>query len=82
MLGEILGEIGSQIAISMVVGAVDTGVTWAHDKYNDFQKLKYIKSLLDVDDDVYLQDAVEYYDLLDNIDSLNFESRKKSIFNR
>lgn len=90
MLGELLGEIAlnvvgdvvsevAPIAIEAGVAAAKAGVDYAVDKYNSAQKIKSIKRTLGVEEDIYLKDAIAYWDLLDNINSSSFESQKSRL---
>ena len=87
MLGELLGEMALNIvgdAVSDVAPfAFDAGsdiakraIDFAVDKINSAQKIKTIKDVLGVESDVYLNDAIAYWDLLDNINYGSFESQK------
>ena len=92
MLGELLGEMALNIvgdAVSEVAPfAFDAGtdiakraIDFAVDKINSAQKIKTIKDVLGVENDVYLNDAIAYWELLDNIDSSSFEGLKKQLMN-
>ena len=86
MLGELLSEIamdvlGDVAPIAAGIGGelVKNGVDLAVDKFNDIQKMKTIKECLDVENDIYLNDAIAYWDLLDNINLGSFESQKAQL---
>ena len=90
MLGELLGEMALNIVGDVVsdvapfaleAGAeiAQKGIDFAIDKYNIFQKVKIIKECLGVEEDIYLKDAIAYWELLDNIDSSSFEGLKKQL---
>ena len=90
MLGELLGEMALNIVgndVSDVAPfAFDAGtdiakraIYFAVDKINSAQKIKTIKDVLGVENDVYLNDAIAYWELLDNIDSSSFEGLKKQL---
>lgn len=90
MLGEILAEIALDVAgdvigsvapaaINMGVAAASAGINFAVDKYNDAQKVKNVKKILGVEKDAYLDDAIKYYNLLDDINAFNFESQKTAL---
>ena len=83
MLGELLSEIAMDVlgdvapfAAGLGGDLVRNGVDFAVDKFNDIQKMKTIKECLGVENDIYFNDAVAYWDLLDNINSSGFESQK------
>jgi len=83
MLGELLSEIAQDVLGDVAPFAagiggelVKNGVDFAVDKFNDIQKMKTIKECLGVENDIYFNDAVAYWDLLDSINSSNFESQK------
>ena len=86
MLGELLGEIAQSVLgevapLATGIGAeiAQKGIDFAIDKYNIFQKVKIIKECLGVEEDIYLKDAIAYWELLDNIDSSSFEGLKKQL---
>ncbi len=90
MLGEILAEIALEAAGSIIsevgpaainagVAAATVGINYAKDKINDVTKVKRVKKTLGVEEDIYLEDAIRYYNLLDNINSGSFESAKASL---
>ena len=86
MLGELLSEIAQDVLGDVAPFAagiggelVKNGVDFAVDKFNDIQKMKTIKECLGVENDIYFNDAVAYWELLDNIDSSSFEGLKKQL---
>ena len=86
MLGELLSEIAQDVLGEVAPFAagiggelVKNGVDFAVDKFNDIQKMKTIKECLGVENDIYFNDAVAYWELLDNIDSSSFEGLKKQL---
>ena len=90
MLGELLGEMALNIvgdAVSDVAPfAFDAGtdiakraIDFAVDTFGNVQKIKTIKNVLGVENDIYLNDAIAYWELLDNIDSSSFEGLKKQL---
>ena len=90
MLGELLGEMALSIvgdAVSDVAPfAFDAGtdiakraIDFAVDTFGNVQKIKTIKNVLGVENDIYLNDAIAYWELLDNIDSSSFEGLKKQL---
>ena len=83
MFGEILSEIAQDVLgdfapLAAGIGGelVKNGVDFAVDKFNDIQKMKTIKECLGVENDIYLNDAIAYWDLLDRINLDSFESQK------
>ena len=83
MLGELLSEIAQDVLgevapIAAGIGGelVKNGVDFAVDKFNDIQKMKTIKECLGVENDIYFNDAVAYWDLLDRINLDSFECNK------
>lgn len=87
MLGELLsemafnivGDVVSEVApIALEAGAdlAKRAIDFAVDKISSAQKINNIKNVLGVENDVYLNDAVAYWDLLDSINSGSFESQK------
>jgi hypothetical protein len=86
MLGELLSEIAQDVLGDVAPFAagiggelVKSGVDFAVDKFNDIQKMKTIKECLGVENDIYFNDAVAYWELLDNINSSSFEGLKKQL---
>ena len=90
MLGELLGEMALNIvgdAVSDVAPfAFEAGsdiakraIDFAVDTFGNVQKIKTIKNVLGVENDIYLNDAIAYWELLDNIDSSSFEGLKKQL---
>ena len=86
MLGELLSEIAQDvlgdfapIATEIGAGIAQKGIDFAVDKYNDYQKIKIIKECLGVENDKYLNDAIAYWELLDNINSGSFEGLKNQL---
>lgn len=86
MLGELLSEVAMNIVGGVVsdvapfaIEAGKKGIDFAIDKYNSFQKVKIIKECLGVEEDIYLNDAIAYWELLDNIDSGSFEGLKNQL---
>ena len=83
MFGEILSEIAQDVLGDVAPFAagiggelVKNGIDFAVDKFNDIQKVNNIKECLGVENDIYLNDAIAYWALLDSINSSNFESQK------
>ena len=83
MLGELLSEIamdvlGDVAPITTGLGGTlaQKGIDFAVDKFNDIQKMKTIKECLGVENDIYFNDAVAYWDLLDRINLDSFENQK------
>ena len=86
MLGELLSEMAQDVlgnvapfAAGLGGDLVRNGVDFAVDKFNDIQKMKTIKECLGVEEDIYLKDAIAYWDLLDSINSSSFEGLKKQL---
>ena len=90
MLGELLGEMALNIvgdAVSDVAPfAFDAGsdiakraIDFAVDTFGNVQKIKTIKNVLGVENDIYLNDAIAYWELLDNINSSSFEGLKTQL---
>ncbi len=90
MLGELLGEMALNIVGDVVSDvapfALEAGadvakkaIDFAVDKISSAQKINNIKNVLGVENDVYLNDAIAYWELLDNIDSSSFEGLKKQL---
>ena len=79
MFGEILSEIAQDVLgdfAPLAAGVAQKGIDFAVDKFNDIQKVNNIKECLGVENDIYFNDAVAYWDLLDSINSSSFESQK------
>lgn len=90
MLGEIFKEVALNVAGNVIsdvaptvigVGATvaSAGIGMAVDKITDVQKVKKMQKVLGVEKDIYLNDAIQYYDLLDNINAKDFGSRKAKL---
>ena len=90
MLGELLGEMALNIvgdAVSDVAPfAFEAGsdiakraIDFAVDTFGNVQKIKTIKNVLGVENDIYLNDAIAYWELLDNINSSSFEGLKTQL---
>ena len=86
MFGELLSEIAQDVlgdvaplAAGIGSAVVRNGIDFAVDKFNDIQKVNRIKECLDVENDIYLNDAIAYWDLLDNINLGSFESQKAQL---
>jgi len=90
MLGELLGEMALNIvgdvvsevgpyALEAGAAIAKKGIDFAVDKINSVQKIQTIKNVLGVENDIYLNDAIAYWELLDNINSSSFEGLKKQL---
>ena len=90
MLGELLGEMAINIVGDVVSDvapfALEAGadvakkaIDFAVDTFGNVQKIKTIKNVLGVENDIYLNDAIAYWELLDNINSSSFEGLKTQL---
>ena len=90
MLGELLsemafnivGDVVSEVApIALEAGAdvAKRAIDFAVDTFGNVQKIKTIKNVLGVENDIYLNDAIAYWELLDNINSSSFEGLKNQL---
>ena len=90
MLGELLsemafnivGDVVSEVApIALEAGAdvAKRAIDFAVDTFGNVQKIKTIKNVLGVENDIYLNDAIAYWELLDNINSSSFEGLKTQL---